>query len=323
MLSQLIYLSKKNGYAYPSQSYLKKHCGISLRTVQRTIKTLVDLKLISVKHEYVKGKKEIDKTIYRVLNSVYRCSQNDDTCNDIMASTSSQNDLGCLDNLSSMSSQSGGDKKEKKKEIEIKKKERDTNSISSSLMDYTRVFFELYDLYPVKEYKDRAQRYWLSQNYTDDDVEVIRYAIKKWSKEYEKGYKKEKTFEYFLKDDVWKPYKEIKQEEHYNSIISIYDYYKTGYLAKEDAKEQMSEEDWEMLRLEDFYKEYCENFRAYTLKDEQKTQIMKYMRNCDDDTLEQICRIALNYRCECNLERTEKMDCVDFLVLEKWKNYIK
>lgn len=66
VLSQLIYLSKNKGYAYPSQSYLKEHCGISLRTVQRSIKTLVGLSLISVKHEYVKGKKEIERTIYIV-----------------------------------------------------------------------------------------------------------------------------------------------------------------------------------------------------------------------------------------------------------------
>ncbi|MCI9094036.1 MAG: hypothetical protein HFF36_09705 [Coprobacillus sp.] len=77
-----------------------------------------------------------------------------------------------------------------------------------SLNEYTRKFYELYDMYPNHEFKDQALKFWLSSKYDIETIEYIENGIRRYSNR--EG--KLKTLYYFLADETWKDYIEIEKE---------------------------------------------------------------------------------------------------------------
>ena len=98
---------------------------------------------------------------------------------------------------------------ENKEEIEKIKEDSQLSINHLSQQEYQKKFFEFYDLYPEKSYKDKALNYWLSQNYDNKTIEDIFNGVKKYAKEQLKTYK---SARYFLEDEVWKKYIKIEKE---------------------------------------------------------------------------------------------------------------
>lgn len=106
------------------------------------------------------------------------------------------------------------------KEIDSREKSerKDSNTLTQLDFDqYTRKFYELYDMYPNHEYKEKALKYWLEENY---DIETIKY-IEYGGKRYSRKENTNKTFYYFLVDEVWKDYVEEKKQAEKDRIETI------------------------------------------------------------------------------------------------------
>ncbi len=106
------------------------------------------------------------------------------------------------------------------KEIDSREKSerKDSNTLTQLDFDqYTRKFYELYDMYPNHEYKEKALKYWLEENYDIETIKYIEYGVKSYSRKENTN----KTFYYFLVDEVWKDYVEEKKQAEKDRIETI------------------------------------------------------------------------------------------------------